>query len=379
MKILFVNENIGGHATVHHHLANALAQRPDIDAEFFDAPPAGLIGKVLRAPIPGLAALDADLQPLRAQLVLSASVRMRLRPRLVGADVMHVYTHNAALLSVGHVRRIPTIVTLDSTNALNAYRLPYREPTRWTPLTVAATKPFERRVYGAARRIVANSEWVATSLRNDYGIGDGKLAVFPFGISSPDFDQPAAPGTANATMPRLVFVGRQLRRKGGELLRDLHQTHLADRCELVLVTTEPVAPGRNLTVINDIGPGDARLWDVLRTAAMFVFPSTIDSAPNAVLEAMAAGLPVIAVDTGAIGEMVADGQTGILVPPNDGPAVLAAIEGLLGDPARRATMGAAGRSRQLDRYDVRASADRLIDLLTSIARPSSAPRLDRSR
>jgi alpha-maltose-1-phosphate synthase len=379
MKILFVNENIGGHATVHHHLANALALRPDIDAEFFDVPPAGLIGKVLRAPIPGLAALDADLQPLRAQLALSASVRMRLRSRLAGADVMHVYTHNAALLSVGHVRHVPTIVTLDSTNALNAYRLPYREPTRWTSLTVAATKPFERRVYGAAQRIVANSEWVASSLRNDYGITDDKLAVFPFGISSPNFDQPAAPGTANATMPRLVFVGRQLRRKGGEMLRELHQAHLADRCELVLVTNEPVAPGRNLTVINDIGPGDERLWDVLRAAAVFVFPSTIDSAPNAVLEAMAAGLPVIAVDTGALGEMVADGHTGLLVPPHDGPAVLAAIERLLGDPAGRAAMGAAGRSRQLEHYDVRTSADRLIGLLTSIARPSSAPRLDGSR
>ena len=214
------------------------------------------------------------------------------------------------------------------------------------------------------------------SLRNDYGIADDQLAVFPFGISSPNFDQPAAPGTANAAMPRLVFVGRQLRRKGGELLRELHQAHLADRCELVLVTTEAVAPGRNLTVINDIGPGDERLWDVLRTAAMFVFPSTIDSAPNAVLEAMAAGLPVIAVDTGAIGEMVADGQTGLLVPANDGPAVLGAIERLLGDPARRAAMGAAGRSRQVERYDVHASTDRLIDLLTSIARPSTAPRLD---
>jgi len=375
MKILFVNENIGGHATVHHYLAKALAQRPEIDTEFFDAPPAGLIRKLLRAPVPGLAGLDADLQPLRAQLSLSASVRMRLRSRLAGVDVMHIYTHNAALLSVRHVRDIPTIVTLDSTNALNAYRLPYRQPTRWTPLTVAATKPFERRVYGAARRVVANSEWVATSLRDDYGIADDKLAVFPFGISSPTFAPAAAPGTTNTTMPRIVFVGRQLRRKGGELLRDVHQAHLSDRCELVLVTTEPVAPGRNLTVIDDIGPGDERLWDILRSAAMFVFPSTIDSAPNAVLEAMAAGLPVIAVDTGAIGEMVVDGNTGLLVAPDDGTAVLVAIERLLGDPAARSSMGAAGRARQLARYDVHASAERLIELLTSIARPSVAARL----
>jgi alpha-maltose-1-phosphate synthase len=367
VKILFVNENIGGHATVHRNLAAALTRYRDIEADFYDVPSAGLLRRIVRAPIPGLAARDLDLQPLRAQLALSAEVRAHLGRRLRGVDVMHVDTHNAALLSVDHFRRVPTVVMLDSTNALNAYRLPYRDPTRWTPRTVSATKIFEQRVYDAAQYVVANSEWAAASLRDDYAVPADRLRVFAFGISSPDFGPGPAPGTLATTMPKIVFVGRQLRRKGGDLLREIHRTELADRCELVLVTTDKIPPQRNVTVVNDLVPGDGRLWDILRSSAIFVFPSLIDASPNAVLEAMAAGLPVIATATGAIGEMVVDGRTGTLVTPGSRSELLAALDDLLSDPAKRAAMGSAGRDRVVEEYDSRESTDRLLDLLMSVA------------
>jgi glycosyltransferase involved in cell wall biosynthesis len=358
---------------VHHHLARALVEWPDVEADFLDLPPPTRLRRMVGAPVPGLASLDLDLQPLRAQLALSAAARRDIDRRVAGVDAMHVYTHNVGLLSIAHLRRVPTVVSLDSTNALNAFRLPYRQPTRFTRATVAATVPFERRVYTAARAVVANSEWAASSLRDRYGLEDERLHVFPFGIDAPHFDDPVAPGArGRPALPRVVFVGRQLRRKGGELLRAVHQEHLADRCELVLVTMESVQPGRNLTVIGDLRPGDDRLWSILRSAAVFAFPSTIDAAPNAVLESMAAGLPVVAVNTGAVGEMVEHGRTGLLVAPDDPVALREALTALLDDPARREVMGRAGRLRLDEHYHARVSTARLIGLLREVAGTASS-------
>ena len=61
------------------------------------------------------------------------------------------------------------------------------------------------------------------------------------------------------------------------------------------------------------------------------------------VEAMAAGLPVVASDTGGLSDIVRPGQTGLLVPPGDAAALAAALETLLDDAALRARMGAAGR------------------------------------
>lgn len=72
----------------------------------------------------------------------SAVVRRHLAGLTQPMDVLHVYTHNVGLLSVGHIGRQPTVVSLDATNAQNGYRLPQRYPARFTPLTVAVTKPW---------------------------------------------------------------------------------------------------------------------------------------------------------------------------------------------------------------------------------------------
>ena len=79
---------------------------------------------------------------------------------------------------------------------------------------------------------------------------------------------------------------------------------------------------------------------------MFVLPSLAEGTPNAVIEAMAAGLPVITTEVGGLPDLVTP-ETGILVPPGDATALAAAMRRLASDPALRASMGRAARERYL--------------------------------
>lgn len=83
---------------------------------------------------------------------------------------------------------------------------------------------------------------------------------------------------------------------------------------------------------------------------LFVLPSRSESFPLAVIEAMLAGLAVVATDVGSVAEAVVPGVTGLLVPPGDPHALGAAVESLLSDSHRRTEMGMAGRERALELY-----------------------------
>jgi glycosyltransferase involved in cell wall biosynthesis len=374
VRILFVNENIGGHATAHLHLEAALARHPGIDAEFFHVPAPGWLRRAFGVRIPGLARLDLDLQSLRAQLALSLVVRRALRRRAGTFDVLHVYTQNAGLLSAGLLRSVPSVVTTDATNALNAYRLPQRSPTRWTPKLLPLSQAFERRVYGAATLVVANSQYVEASLRDDYRLYDDRLRLQPIGIQIPDMPADSPTKTRPGPLPTITFVGHQLERKGGRRLIRLHQQHLATRCVLDLVTTETVEAHPNVRVHGDITAGDPRLWTILAHSTAFVFPSEIDSFGYAVLEAMAMGVPIVALRAGAMPEIIEDGVSGFLVDPGDDQGLVSAIETLLDAPDLRARMGAAARQRVQERYDIRRNAAGLVEILIEARERFGAPR-----
>src|SRR3954451_17743397 len=186
VRALLVNENIGGHAPVHHHLRTVPAGRDDIDVRIVDVPPPGFWRKVAGVAVPGLAGLDADVRPARYQLTQSAQVG-RLLPEWLGSfdgpvDVVHLYTHNAALLARRALGGLPYVVTLDSTNAQSNLLHPARTPTRFSSLSTRLTRPFERAVYAGARTVVANSRWSARSVIEDYGTDPSTVVVLPMGV-----------------------------------------------------------------------------------------------------------------------------------------------------------------------------------------------------
>jgi len=81
-----------------------------------------------------------------------------------------------------------------------------------------------------------------------------------------------------------------------------------------------------------------------------VHASSIDSLPNAVIEGMSLGKPAVVSHVGAIPEHVDDGRTGLVVPPDDPPALANALLRLLADPALAARLGQGARQRHLERF-----------------------------
>lgn len=218
----------------------------------------------------------------------------------------------------------------------------------------------QRGSYAFGRGIVANSHAAADRLRAEL-VPARKIAVVPNGLDLARF----APKQLDAPPRRVVVVANLRPEKRHAVLIDAAPAVLRAfpdaRFEIVGGGSERdrlVARVRSLGVepaFSFVGHCD----DVaarLAAADIFVLPSRSEAFPNAVLEAMAAGLPVVASGVGGILELIDDGRTGLLVPP-DAPAALAdRLCRLMASTPLAAALGAAARAEVEARY----SFDRMV-------------------
>lgn len=161
----------------------------------------------------------------------------------------------------------------------------------------------------------------------------------------------------------LLFAGDLTRDKGVQVLLDAYG-RLESASPLVLVgrSTEPdtwtFPPGATW-----LGPRPhEEVMGLFRSSRAVIVPSVWDDpCPTVVLEAMAAGRPVVAAASGGIVDMVVDGHTGRLVPPGDVTALAEALEAILADPERARLMGSAGRDRARG-FTINAVVDRIEQL-----------------
>ena len=114
--------------------------------------------------------------------------------------------------------------------------------------------------------------------------------------------------------------------------------------------------------------------ELMECADAVCLATSAEAAPMTLIEAMAAARPVIATDVGGIAELVLDGETGWLVPPDDVRSLAGAFVELAADPARARTMGQAGRARFEDGFTVDAMVDRYANLLSRLTGEGSATR-----
>jgi glycosyltransferase involved in cell wall biosynthesis len=141
----------------------------------------------------------------------------------------------------------------------------------------------------------------------------------------------------------IVFVGDLSWDKGAHVLLEAHRL-LGGAPRLVLAgRTSPETSPESSAGVEFAGVLDPdEVQKLMTSASVVVVPSIVpDSCPTVVLEAMAAGRPVVATATGGIVDLVVDGHTGVLVPPGDAIALANALTSVLSDPARAARMGQA--------------------------------------
>ncbi|MBD3367979.1 MAG: glycosyltransferase [Candidatus Eisenbacteria bacterium] len=135
-------------------------------------------------------------------------------------------------------------------------------------------------------------------------------------------------------------------------------------------------PGRGMLehVVDELGLRGAAAFTgargdvpaVLKTLDVFVLPSISEGLPNVVLEAMAAGRPVVASRVGGVPEVVENGRNGVLVPPGDHMAMARAVLELLDAPETARAMGRSGESVARERYDIGVVVRRLEDVFEEL-------------
>ena len=260
--------------------------------------------------------------------------------------------------------------------------------THHLPFLLSHPRKRERLLHGVepAHHLIA----VSNGLRRTYeriGVTSDRFTTVPNGVPA----RGPGPGRLAARkalgldpdQPVVLTVGRLIKMKGQRYLVDAVPELVAQfpRLAVVIIGQGPLraelaARAADLRLGSAVRLAghrtDARM--LLDAADVFVLPSRHEGMPLAALEAMDAGLPVVATRVIGTEEVVVDGQTGRLVPPEDAPALGAAVADLLGSAELRREYGRAGRRRYLENFTLDRMAEQTAAVYARVLRAGGRSR-----
>ncbi|MEU7925669.1 glycogen synthase [Micromonospora sp. NPDC049801] len=377
-----------GGAGVHvEYLARELRRLADVRVHCFGLPRTEP-GVTAYADPPGLTGANAALRTMGVDLEMAAGA--------AGTDVVHSHTWYANL--AGHTAKllhgVPHVVTAHSLEPLRPWK------AEQLGGGYALSSWIERTAYESADAIIAVSGGMRGDVLTAYPqIDPAKVQVVYNGIDTVQYAPDSGTDVLDRlgidpALPSVVYVGRITRQKGlpyllraaRELPADTQLVLLAgapDTAEIAAEVEELVAELRanrsGVVWVAEMLP-KPEVIQVLTHATVFVCPSVYEPMGIVNLEAMACETAVVATATGGIPEVVADGDTGLLVPieqATDGSGtplkpetfvadLAAAINALLADPARTERFGLAGRRRAVEHFSWDAVARQTLDVYRSV-------------
>lgn len=257
----------------------------------------------------------------------------KLKPTILQTFLYHA---NIAGRLAGKVARVPLIVSgIRVAEKRRGFRLWIEWATDWM----------------VARHMCVSQDVAAFSVSRG-GLPVSKICVIPNGVDAARFTQAPPADLAQFGIPAqsrtLLFVGRFDPQKGPFVLlaatKDLLPRH--DDLHLLLVGDGPLGEKMRAWVAKENLQSRihfaGRRNDVptlFRAADLFVLPSLWEGLPNVVLEAMAAGIPIVASRVEGVSDLLDDNRTGLIVPPNSSADLAEAIDRLLADPEHGRQMG----------------------------------------
>lgn len=287
-----------------------------------------------------------------------------LGPRLRERGVEHVHTHfvGTAARTAFWLHRIFGIRFSVTAHANDIFRDETHERLA--------------QIFDVAAVVVTVSDFSVRFLRSHYPEQKEKFVRVYNGIDVGRFATRATTGAR----PLIMSVGRYIEKKGfGDLIRACAELGERDfECRIVghgPLEEELRALAQELGVGDRVeltGPKTEReIREMLAHCYVFVLPcltaddGSADNLPTVIMEAMAAGVPVVSTAVAGVPEMVEDGRTGFVVEEKNPKAVAEKVVCLLDDPERRGTMGLAGRERCLELFDSQRTVEALIDVFRS--------------
>lgn len=307
----------------------------------------------------GAATLDATTRPFsRREFPLYAwdVARWLRRLRQLRPDVVHLNYpgYGPSLAAAARIARIPLVARAGPVVAANPCM-------RWVDAYIANCQPQAAELLAspAAHRVM-----VAGDLFRPDRIASTMTPVRPL------------PARRDG-LPRIVFLGQIVERKGIHVLIEA-MAHLGGAAELLLVGGDWNGSGyaaeiralafkRGVEAVTTFENHRGDVGAILGTADVLVLPSLSEARPRTIIEAMFLGVPVVASNVGGIPGLVADGETGLLVPAGNPRALAGALGRLIGSRELRERFGAAARTRAAREFDPERTALQYLRLYRSLA------------